>query len=83
MTDAHFFHILYTERKAERYRIKECLIILFSKNGSIICFKRERKTGLYQSADRQQHPASNGRFLANVFTQRQKDALFIQDYDLH
>lgn len=34
-------------------------------------------------ADRQQHPASNGRFFANVFTQRQKDAFRIQDYDLH
>lgn len=27
MTHAHFSHKLYTEREAERYTIKECLII--------------------------------------------------------
>lgn len=57
--------------------------VLFTKNGSIILLKRERKIGICWSPDRQQRPASSGMFLANVFTQRQKYAVFIQDYELH
>lgn len=45
--------------------------------------ERKKNRKILRIADRQQHPASNGRFLANVFTQRQKDAFLIPDYDLH
>jgi len=47
LTDVLFSSILYAEREAARCRIKELLIVLFTKNESIIWFKREKKKQEY------------------------------------